>query len=1412
MYPKKDYQKEIDKLKDAKTYGHSRIDHLQEERRIQEEKDAIQASKRAKRFQEEDEDFVDDQEISMKHTRKVKVSAVDEDYDDEDVNKGYDKKSIKIFQSMKPSADHEQRKANPKQDQESKAIMDDLFETLEAPAPVTTVLHGQTNYRFNSVLSQEPRSFQNAMDEEITKSYDPPSQPGMMDVEAELDDLERLEEEKKKKIEQTHTTSGLGITAKANISAGVQQSTYQPSQSSQAKRNQHLKTVSTATPADISHYSNSLYCKKKCKDINFTYKYSFPDSNTKFTIEKMGENQSAQFYWTDIQEDFKKRSQIFVYGKVRASDEKGKSRDVSACLIVKNICRTIYIIKRPEDKFSLDDVEKEILQKIQKKHSFGNEIKIKKITDRYYNFELDIARGNVEALQIKYSFDLPELRIDFAGQTYNGIIGTTYKPSELFVLTNKLMGPCWIDVDNFEDCSDQKQSSCRVEMKIDSLSDVGPSKKGIPTPKFSIASVSLVKEKANEGHISTIVLLYNSDYDIENVQANVPTIPFVFTVLDNSLKDKKQMFEKSFGTNVEFVMRETALINCFLQKLNRLDPDIIISHDAKATFFETIISKISQLGIINGNLLSRSNKDFKFAFKKDNKMRIFTQGRMVCDTLMSSKEIIREKNFDLNSLAEKHLKENDLMQFQTAPSDFVKQALHNIDQSIMEASLTLRLCQKLQLIQLNKQLTTEAGCFLYQSFQNLRAERNEMLLMHVFSRSKFILPDKFYNDKKFQGGKKGKKKEKAKYAGGLVLEPKSGLYRDYILLLDFNSLYPSIIREYKICFTTVDRDYVDITFYKPDEKGPSLKEADEDEDDGDEEDQEKLLATTRIPNHEVSQVKNLSNNQILPKIIEKLISKRKEIKNELKKCSDPTQKETLDIKQKAVKLIANSIYGCLGFKSSRFYAKQLAALITKFGRTILEKTAKQVEASGYEVIYGDTDSIMINSRTKDLMEAIQKALSIKKDVNHAYKKKIMEIDLDGVFRSLLLLKKKKYAADSLVNLGDVMAASKDSVAKFGVELKGLDIVRRDWCGLTKETGGHLINLILDQSLDPEDVITKIYDHLANLKRDLDANRVPLDSFIIYKELKKNPEQYSGTGQPHVCVAKKMLRSGYTKEQLINHYIPYVVCAGDPSINFAERAYHPDEIRQQKLKPDISYYTNNQLTNSLSRTLEYLPGIDMEKVSELLGIDKRKMNQHLENKQEFAPTEGMESSILYSDQEIPANLITWVCPNCGTVNSIKINATTLACKGKVKGIDCGNFPSEAMIKNGATLAIKKAVQEYYKGVFSLSKKGNENFNDLPDLPLFKSTAGEKTEQSLTGAVSKVNAKLFFIETVFQSANKLSSEGENVRKIMESCLHKIQNLRRQSAYEKIKFGGIAAIPKAEKMSLRHYQFFQPQEVRA
>jgi DNA polymerase alpha subunit A len=111
-----------------------------------------------------------------------------------------------------------------------------------------------------------------------------------------------------------------------------------------------------------------------------------------------------------------------------------------------------------------------------------------------------------------------------------------------------------------------------------------------------------------------------------------------------------------------------------------------------------------------------------------------------------------------------------------------------------------------------------------------------------------------------------------------------------------------------------------------------------------------------------------------------------------------------------------------------------------------------------KVIYGDTDSIMINTGTKDLKEAKLLGKQLKDKVNQTNiarnnQKSKLEIEIDGIFETLLLLKKKKYAAKRIVERPD------GSVIKI-IDKKGLDLVRRDWCDLSKEMGEYFISLSL----------------------------------------------------------------------------------------------------------------------------------------------------------------------------------------------------------------------------------------------------------------------------------------------------------------------------------------------------------------
>jgi len=498
-----------------------------------------------------------------------------------------------------------------------------------------------------------------------------------------------------------------------------------------------------------------------------------------------------------------------------------------------------------------------------------------------------------------------------------------------------------------------------------------------------------------------------------------------------------------------------------------------------------------------------------------------------------------------------------------------------ISLTMQDNSYLLRLMCELNIMPLALQITNICGNTMTRTLQGGRSERNEFLLLHAFHEKNYIVPDKKPTSKRGAAGDLEATlsgadatlpaKKKAAYAGGLVLEPMRGLYEKYVLLMDFNSLYPSIIQEYNICFTTVQQPV----------------DADE-------------LPTLPDSKTEAG---------ILPLQLKRLVESRKEVKK-LMAAPDlsPELQMQYHIRQMALKLTANSMYGCLGFAHSRFFAQHLAALVTHKGREILTNTQQLVQKLNYDVVYGDTDSLMINTNITDYDQVYKIGHSIKQSVNKLYKQ--LELDIDGVFGCLLLLKKKKYAAVKL---------SKDSKGnlKREQEHKGLDIVRRDWSQLAVMVGKAVLDEVLAEK-PLEEKLDAVHAQLEKIKNQINEGAVPLPLFVITKQLTRAPQEYANSASlPHVQVALRMNRERnrrYKKGDMVD----YVICLDGTTNAAMQRAYHLDELKsseEKKLQLDTNYYLGHQVHPVVTRMVEVLEGTDASRIAECLGMDPSKFRQN-----------------------------------------------------------------------------------------------------------------------------------------------------------------------------------------------------------
>ena len=653
---------------------------------------------------------------------------------------------------------------------------------------------------------------------------------------------------------------------------------------------------------------------------------------------------------------------------------------------------------------------------------------------------------------------------------------------------------------------------------------------------------------------------------------------------------------KRWDGHLEITSNERSLLSFLVARVHRIDPDVIVGHNIYGFDLDVLLhrmktNKVSQWSKLGRLRLSHMPKSVDGNNGITHFLGQLARGRLVCDTYLAARELIRETSYRLRELAvtrlnmekPKDIQSVDVPKYYVTSKEILELAMHCEN----SCYLALRLMFKLEVIPLTHQVTGLAGNVWNRTLKGARAERIEYLLLHEFHRLGYVVPDK----QRMKSKKRGGGRSKAAYAGGLVLEPKRGLYDSYVLLLDFNSLYPSIIREYNICFTTVDRDSLNRARIEAEEN---------------EENEEAAKAADELPNLPPKPAKG-EKFAPLPSVIHHLVERRYVVKGMLKKEKNVSKRTMLDIRQKALKILANSMYGCLGFSFSRFYAKPLAALVTSLGRTILQNTVDLATQLGYDVIYGDTDSIMIHTNSRDLEEVRQIGNRIKKEVNKLYR--LLEIEIDGVYKTMLLLKKKKYAA--LVVNSDA-ATGKITTTR---ELKGIDMVRRDWCPLSKEIGSKVLDFIMSGKLSRDDVVESIHHLLAQQAKAIRTGKVKLGKYIITKGLNKAPHLYpNASSQPHLVVALRQIAAGRSVNP--GDHIPYVICK-KPEDGVkqtpAQRARAPDEILRSRktktpLEVDYEWYLEHQILPPISRLCSVIAGTSQGNLAQAMGLNASKYIQ------------------------------------------------------------------------------------------------------------------------------------------------------------------------------------------------------------
>lgn len=544
------------------------------------------------------------------------------------------------------------------------------------------------------------------------------------------------------------------------------------------------------------------------------------------------------------------------------------------------------------------------------------------------------------------------------------------------------------------------------------------------------------------------------------------------------------------------VKTESELLLKVRDLLTLNDPDIIIGHNILNYDFSymarrsgaprkgfkdpdwmtnnSVWSEFSELGRIKNKKCKIINNDWSSsAYSGMNFEYINIDGRLLLDTHPYMKRTYPAlDSHKLDFIAQKFLKEGkfDLdynTQFEYYRTENPKKMRIIGEYCMQDSMLTLKLLYKMNIwIDLNE-IASVVGIPIFELYTRGQSRRGASQIYR-----------KAYNDYVIDLDRPAEVDDKEKYQGAYIVTPVPGLYEN-VICMDFASLYPSMIRAYNLDYTT---------FVPEDSKIPdemcNIIEWDE-------------TKKNTVIHYRYRFIKAEYHRGIIPSILDDLTIARDKVKLEMKKHempdSDGKPLEGHEIEfavcnsqQKELKVSSNSVYGLMGFKKGRLGLMPGAMSTTALGRQSIEKVIKYISdkyaTAGGKLIYGDTDSAMFNFSTWDFTTSYDNGTKLAAEVSILFPKP-MKLNFEKIFRTFLILTKKRYAGYICARNGEIVQFMK----------KGLLLARRDYCQFAKNVYETVIKRILDESAGVVWKGDKGISSVNNLKK----NGINIYDDIIY---------------------------------------------------------------------------------------------------------------------------------------------------------------------------------------------------------------------------------------------------------------------------------------------------------------------------
>ncbi|PIC42147.1 hypothetical protein B9Z55_009315 [Caenorhabditis nigoni] len=643
-----------------------------------------------------------------------------------------------------------------------------------------------------------------------------------------------------------------------------------------------------------------------------------------------------------------------------------------------------------------------------------------------------------------------------------------------------------------------------------------------------------------------------------------PKLHIILTTIPNG--------PSTVNSKVIYYETESEMLEQVMKLVVQYDVDVLVGYETVRLSWGYFMRRYKALG---SDLSMDRTKPDKFEGQKQQEEEevigvAAPKGRLLVSVWKVVRSDLKLRNYDLGSAVTNVLRRKIPMIDNATLMRRIRMNRYSIRNDVYSYLLKLSTVNITLLIEMNwflknAEMARVYGIQFHEVWTRGSQLRVESMLLRLAHRMNFVAPSVTHLQRNMMGSPEQLQ---------LILEPQSKVYFDPVIVLDFQSLYPSMVIAYNYCYSTIlgkianlnamsnesrDREEIILGAIK---YHPSKN------------DLVKLVAYKEVCASPLAAmfVKKSKREGVLPLLLREILSARIMVKNAMKRTKSKKLKRILDARQLALKLVANVSYGYTAANwSGRMPCAELADAILGKGRETLERAIEMVQRGDYggsEVIYGDTDSLFVLVRGANVEEAFEIGRRIADDVTNSNPDPVV-LKLEKVYKGCVLETKKRYAGWMFEHEND----------EGSLDAKGIETVRRDTCPIVSEVLDKSLGLIFSQNW--KTLITYLNTMVLSLPNE------NFSKFVFCKEYRGDYSQRAMVPQKKLAEAR--LRNCSSHITLRGERVPYVIIDGVSGSTVYSCVRSIESFaRNPEYKINTYYYLNAHILAALRRVTDLIP--------------------------------------------------------------------------------------------------------------------------------------------------------------------------------------------------------------------------------